>query len=281
MGRDPYPFWLWPLGLALLCAGCTELPKQDGPPAEPVDIASIPDAVPRLEPLSRYGNPPSYVVNGKRYFTRNTSRGYRARGIASWYGGKFHGRRTSSGETYDMFRMTAAHTTLPLPSYVKVTNLQNGRQAIVRINDRGPFHPGRILDLSYVAAAKLGIADDGTGLVEVRAIGSAPPGDSSERPVATARPGCFYVQAGAFHSLVNAERLKARLSVSTGVMAGVSEWPQENGSVFRVRLGPLESGEEAVRLASKLVAVGIGNPHIIEGEEEPLREQMLGTSQRR
>ena len=122
------------------------------------------------EPLSRYGNPESYVVYGKTYHTLSSSKGYKERGAASWYGTKFHGKRTSSGEPYDLYAMTAAHKTLPLPTYVEVTNLKNGRTVIVKVNDRGPFHDDRLIDLSYAAAAKLDILPYGTGEVEVRAI---------------------------------------------------------------------------------------------------------------
>ena len=175
--------------VTVLLSGCGGLPRtvsgpsggifggeQDGAPSAPIDISAIPEPVPRAEPLAKYGNPASYVVYGKRYFTLASSAGYVERGVASWYGTKFHNRRTSSGEPYDLYAITAAHKTLPLPCYVLVTNLQNGRTLIVRVNDRGPFHENRIIDLSYAAAAKLGILATGTGLVEVRVIDpSAPP----------------------------------------------------------------------------------------------------------
>jgi len=166
---------------ALLLGGCALPPsgvQQDGlgshiPPAS--ELADIPDATPRPETLSRYGNPPSYRVQGHEYRTLTSSRGYKERGIASWYGNKFHGRRTSSGEPYDMFAMTAAHKTLPLPTYARVTNLRNGRSVVVKINDRGPFHNNRLIDLSYAAAWKLGITAEGTGLVEVEALQARAP----------------------------------------------------------------------------------------------------------
>ena len=137
--------------LVLLLASCSSTTSKgtaDHAPAKPRDISGITDAVPRPEPYSRYGNPESYVVFGKRYYTRNDSKDYREQGIASWYGSKFHGRRTSSGEVYDLYKMTAAHKSLPLPTYARVTNLRNGRSIIVKINDRGPFHNNRIIDLS-------------------------------------------------------------------------------------------------------------------------------------
>ncbi len=144
--------------------------EADGPPLQQVDFDSIPEPEPQMEPYSKYGNPPYYEVNGRLYHTLSSSAGYVERGIASWYGTKFHGRRTSSGEPYDLYGVTAAHKTLPLPSYVLVTNLNNGRNLVVRVNDRGPFHEQRIIDLSYAAAGKLGVLPTGTALVEVRAI---------------------------------------------------------------------------------------------------------------
>lgn len=134
------------------------------------ELSDIPDAVPKVEPRSKYGNPKSYVVFGKRYYTKADSKGHLERGLASWYGKKFHGRKTSNGERYNMYAMTAAHKTLPLPTYVRVTNLTNGRSTVVRVNDRGPFHGNRIIDLSYSAARKLGIAAKGVEMVEIRAI---------------------------------------------------------------------------------------------------------------
>ncbi len=171
-------FFLVLLPLALTACGVVSGPRggavtdtaRDGAPSQKVDIASISDAVPRSEPRGKYGNPRTYTVAGKTYRTLSDNEGYQESGIASWYGAKFHGRRTSSGEPYDMHGMTAAHKTLPLPTYAEVTNLQNGRKVTVKINDRGPFHGNRLIDLSYAAASKLGILATGTGLVEIRAI---------------------------------------------------------------------------------------------------------------
>jgi rare lipoprotein A len=153
-----------------LLSGCSSTADKGWATNDLPDPASIPDAVPKLEPKSKYGNPASYVVFGRRYYTRNSSKGYIERGVASWYGRHFHGRKTSSGERYDMYAMTAAHKTLPLPTYARVTNLTNGRTAVVKINDRGPFHGDRVIDLSYSAARKLGVVAKGTGMVEIRAI---------------------------------------------------------------------------------------------------------------
>lgn len=177
-------------GGALLIGGCASQPsaptgghskapasgsggyyQDDGPPAdENIDVDSIPDAVPRNEPPSRYGNPDSYEALGKRYYVMASAAGFTQTGRASWYGKQFHGRRTSSGEPYNMFKMTAAHKRLPIPSYVRVTNLDNGKQAIVRVNDRGPFHDGRIIDLSYVAARRLGVVTQGSAPVRIETV---------------------------------------------------------------------------------------------------------------
>jgi len=161
----------------LMASGCGSLPDRnsfissdDGAPVHTVDIAAIPDAVPRIEPRSRYGNPSTYIVNGKRYHVRDNSTAFRQQGTASWYGTKFHGRKTSSGEPYDMFSMTAAHKTLPLPTWLEVINNDNQRRIIVKVNDRGPFVDDRIIDLSYAAAAKLGIIATGTADVTITAI---------------------------------------------------------------------------------------------------------------
>jgi rare lipoprotein A len=161
------------LGAFGLFSGCAGTGSKH---ASPGGTAEIADAVPKVEPKSKYGNPKSYVVFGKRYYTKASADGHVERGLASWYGKKFHGRRTSSGERYNMHAMTAAHKSLPLPTYVKVTNLKNGRSAVVKVNDRGPFHDKRVIDLSYAAAKKLGVVRHGTAMVEVRAIDPRNPG---------------------------------------------------------------------------------------------------------
>jgi len=169
---------LWGLLVSCAFAGGCSLASEGTAPFEPSPSASGGDAtaadgdfvLPQPETKSRYGNPETYVVFGERYHVLDTSDGYVERGIASWYGEPFHGRRTSSGETYDMYRLTAAHKSLPLPTYVQVTNLDNGLQIVVRVNDRGPFHEGRIIDLSYAAAKKIGMIGPGTARVEVRAL---------------------------------------------------------------------------------------------------------------
>jgi rare lipoprotein A len=178
-------------------AGCLTTSSQkagsisntEPPPAPPPVIPqAVPDAVPRVEPRSRTGNPPFYEVFGKRYYVLSSSVAYVERGVASWYGPGFHKVRTSTGEVYDMYGMTAAHKTLPLPAYVRVTNLQNGRSVLVRVNDRGPFVGNRIIDLSYTAASRLDMLRNGTAMVEVRAIDPSVPTRDQGLPLLAAAP---------------------------------------------------------------------------------------------
>ncbi len=261
------------LALSLLLAACGSAPKigtQDGisrhlPP--PVDIASIPDPTPRVEPLSSYGNPDSYVVFGRRYHTLKDGRGYSERGIASWYGSKFHGRRTSSGEPYDMYAMTAAHKSLPLPCYARVTNLRNNRSVVVRVNDRGPFHDNRLIDLSYTAAWKLGIVGEGTGLVEVTAIDPVAPPAASEPETPKSKPirGLpeLFLQIGAFGNAGNADRLKQRIEEQLQVNVLIEESTVSTAPVYRVQVGPIASVELADHLTQRLDQLGIRDPHVV------------------
>lgn len=171
------------ISLAAALSACGGIKPVDGP-GQVAKIKKAEAVVPKQEPLSKYGNPESYVVFGKRYYPLKTSFGFREQGVASWYGKKFHGRKTSSGEIYDMYKMTAAHKHLPLPTFVNVKNLETGKSIVVRVNDRGPFHDNRIIDLSYAAASKLGILNKGTGRVEVSAIN---PGSQPQIPVRVAQ----------------------------------------------------------------------------------------------
>ena len=259
---------------AVLLSSCSVISeKADGPPARSVDTASIPDAVPRLEPRSKYGNPESYVVNGKRYYVLKNSNGYIDRGIASWYGIKFNGRRTSSGETYNMYAMTAAHKTLPLPTYVKVTNLRNGKAVIVRVNDRGPFHENRIIDLSYTAAAKLDIIGTGTGLVEVRAINPttymiAKKGNNKRiaKIPAGLKAGTvddFFIQVGSFASLLNARRLKLKLGSLVKDLIRIRAAVLDGKTMYRVQIGPINKIDTADAIVSALARYGIRDHHIV------------------
>ena len=228
---------------------------QPAAPAPPPAPDAIPDAVPRVEPRSAHGNPPFYHVLGQRYYVLTTADGYLERGVASWYGPTFHGGNTSSGEPYDMYAMTAAHKTLPLPCYARVTNLRNGRSVVVRINDRGPFVANRLIDLSYTAATKLDMIRDGTTLVEVRALTPAVP-DVLTRSAAQPPPA-LYLQAGAFTDQQNAQRLLARLQAA-GLDRAFIALPLQNGAhLYRVRLGPVDSVAQFDALTARLTALGI------------------------
>ncbi len=225
-------------------------------PPPPKDIGAIPDAVPQFEPKSARGNPPFYVVLGKRYFVMDSAAGYVQRGVASGYGPGFHSARTSNGEPYNMYAMTAAHKTLPLPSYVQVTNLRNGRSVVVRVNDRGPFKDGRIIDLSYTAAAKLDILHDGTAFVEVRAITPEAP-----QP-APASATALFVQAGAFAAEANAARLQQQLR-SHGIDKTFVRQDDVGGKpMYRVRVGPIPSVREFDRIIARLRSLGIADARL-------------------
>lgn len=234
--------WILLAGLLLLTACSTSGPRSgDGAPPVRLDPNGISDAVPHYEPVSVAGNRSPYTVNGKTYTILPTASGYHERGIASWYGTKFHGRQTANGERYDMYGMSAAHKTLPLPCYVEVTNLDNGRRAIVRVNDRGPFHEGRIIDLSYAAASKLDVLKHGTARVEVRVLD---PGGLREAPNA----GPYFVQVGAFsskQSALNVEQSILRMGLGNVVVRSV-------GRVYRVQLGPITTHREALSLVEQL-----------------------------
>jgi len=250
--------------LCVLLAACSTLtrraPAERAPPPAPVPpppagVESIPDAVPRAEPRSAHGNPPFYDVLGRRYFVLAGADGYLERGVASWYGPTFHGGNTSSGEPYDMYGMSAAHKTLPLPTYARVTNLRNGRNVVVRINDRGPFVANRLIDLSYTAAAKLDMIREGTTLVEVRALTPGAPDELTRS--AQSPPPSLYVQAGAFADAHNAQHVLERL-LAAGLASAFIVSPLEGKSrLYRVRLGPVGSVAEFDQLAARLAALGI------------------------
>lgn len=229
---------------------------DDGPERAPLaDVVQVPDAVPREEPLSPYGNKP-YTVFNVGYVPMASAAEYRERGIASWYGKKFHGKPTSSREPYDMYAMTAAHKTLPLPSYARVRNLRNGRSVVVRVNDRGPFLHNRVIDLSYAAAARLGILGNGTGLVEVS--GVTP--DRASAPATPAgidaRPPRLFLQVGAFSRQTNADELRSRLEGAGLAPVMVAAAPAGNATLYRVRIGPIPNVVESDRLAGRLRALG-------------------------
>lgn len=265
--------------------------KDDGPGDNPPDVDAIPDAVPKAEPLHRFANNP-YSALGRDYVPRREHKPYTGRGIGSWYGKRYHGQKTSSGEIYDMYAMTAAHPILPIPSYARVTNPANGRSVVVRINDRGPFHAGREIDLSWTAASKLGYLGQGSAMVEVesvlpgQALAAAPaPVPASEPPArpapdddpiarfAAAEPEPplpqvqdargHFLQLGAFGNRENAETLRARLARELGELAGKLV-VQSAGKVFRVQLGPWPDAA-AAQLASARLRDTLGmNPVVVQ-----------------
>lgn len=281
-----------PLGLAVAAAltACLSTPRQETPvyTVPPESLApppipdSVPDAVPRNEPRSRSGNPPFYDVFGKRYYVLSSSVGYWERGVASWYGPGFHKVRTSTGEPYDMYAMTAAHKTLPLPAYVRVTNLLNGRSVVVRVNDRGPFVGNRIIDLSYTAAAKLDMLRNGTAMVDVRTIdpsvstpvitaSAAPPAPGAptgvsavvpNAPGAAAPSPALFVQAGAFSDPANAERLAQKLRGGNFGKIFVRDDRIAGRRMYRVRVGPVANVAEFDRVVAALERAGIGDAHL-------------------
>jgi rare lipoprotein A len=241
--------------------------KDDGPGENPPDLDRIGDAQPRPERLHRFANNP-YQVFGKDYVPLRTAGPFRERGMASWYGRRYHGQKTSNGEIYDMYGMTAAHPTLPIPSYARVTNAASGRSVVVRINDRGPFLGDRVIDLSYVAAHKLGYVQSGSTLVDVESIPTdGRPADAAPvqptaafspavpavapLPASTDSAGGIYLQLGAFSVRDNAETFRAKLNREF-------EWLAEGmrvdaqGSLFRLQLGPYRSQEEARRIAERI-----------------------------
>jgi rare lipoprotein A len=220
--------------------------KDDGPGVNaPADLAAIPDAVPRAEALHRFANRP-YQVFGKDYVPQTRIAPFRESGIASWYGRRYHGGATSSGEKYDMYAMSAAHPTLPIPSYARVTNPANGRSVVVRINDRGPFHSDRIIDLSFTAAWKLGYVEAGSARVEVEAV---VPGEVPKAQEAKA----VYLQLGAFTAAETAENFRARVYRElTWLAEAILVVP--GGNVFRLHLGPYRSPDEARPVADRIEA---------------------------
>ena len=264
------------IGSLTACAG--NAPQRA---AEPLpDVSSVPGTssiAPAPAPRSGRGNPPFYDVLGKRYHVLPTSAGYVQRGVASWYGRDFHGLATSSGETYNMHAMTAAHTTLPLPTWVEVTNLANGKRVVVKVNDRGPFVDNRLIDLSYAAATALDMVGTGTTRVEVRAVAAPLDGVRSGSAVAaapTALPAAtapmpeasierMFVQIGAFSQHENAERLVARLRASGFENPTVVSEPDKRRMLHRVLLGPIADSVEFDQLNARLRAIGVSGSRLV------------------
>ena len=288
---------------ALVLSGCSltrrhpetpraSIPSGSAVPAPPPDVLDIPDAVPRPEPRGTRGNPPFYEVFGKRYYVMSSSAGWVERGTASWYGPGFHAASTSLGEPYDMYAMTAAHKTLPLPAYAEVTNLRNGKKVVVRINDRGPFVGDRIIDLSYTAAARLDMLLQGTAPVEVRVItpgmapgiatttgsGSALPPPAQPAPAAppVAAPpvtvvnaykppgvAAMFIQAGVFADHENARR-RVEMLLAAGVeLASLDEIPRNDKALHRVRVGPFASVEEFDLNMKRLRELGLNDARLL------------------
>lgn len=240
--------------LAALAACSAQPPRPEPPRDGPRDAP--PDAR-REEPRARSGNPPFYEVGGRRYVVLASAAGYRERGVASWYGPDFHGKRTAIGETYDMHAMTGAHPTLPLPTWVRVTNLANGRSVEVRLNDRGPFARNRIIDLSRAAAERLDMIGSGTAFVEVQSLAGGAP---AALPVAAAAR--WYAQAGAFAEEPNARRLAARLSDAGIAGVAVTEARVGGRRLYRVHAGPVGSVLEFDALVERMRAAGVEAPRL-------------------
>lgn len=239
-------------------------PANDGPSDVRITAADVKDAVPRNEPMASYGNHSPYEVFGKKYRVMKSGKGYKERGIASWYGTKFHGRRTSSGEPYDMHLATAAHKTLPLPTYAEVTNLDNGKKVIVKINDRGPFKDKRLIDMSYAAAIRLDMIGKGTANVEVRVI------DTSNLPKATASelkvPGVtggeetVFLQMGAFSREESAEELVGRLESVDLKPTSILK----SNKMYRVWIGPYTTARETDSMIQRAIELGFDRPHRVK-----------------
>lgn len=239
----------------LLLSACSTVyekqPEKDGAPPVVLNPATLNDAVPRFEVIGRAGNRTPYEVNGKTYHLLPSPVGYVAEGTASWYGTKFHGQKTSNGETFSMFDMSAAHKTLPIPCFAKVTNLENGLTTIVRINDRGPFYSDRLIDLSYAAATKLGYVKQGTARVRVEVIDpySLKEGDHSG----------YYLQIGAFSEAQRAEKMLSDTRKKLDAQGLV----EKEAGVFRVKLGPIADFATAEKLLNTLITMGISKPVLI------------------
>ncbi|MGM0633220.1 MAG: septal ring lytic transglycosylase RlpA family protein [Pseudomonadota bacterium] len=240
---------------------------QDRAPTRPLDPEAIREVVPEPETRTLAGNYSPYTVNGRTYTVMDSEEGYEATGLASWYGEKFHGHRTSNGEVFDMYQASAAHRSLPIPGYVRVTNLDNDRSLVVRVNDRGPFHSDRIIDLSYAAAWQLGFADQGTARVHVEAIvpGAGSPPPERSRPT-LADAGGRFLQVGAFSDRTSAERVRRRVQGMTDqpVFIRTMKTAGAGQRLHRVRVGPIMSSGELERISTTLQGTELGRPYMVE-----------------
>ncbi len=250
---------------ALLSSCATTRPPAPSPtvlPHLPTDWRSTPNAVPRYLPPAPRGNPPFYDVDGRRYYVLASAEGYDRIGVASWYGPTFDGKYTSDGDLYNMYAMTAANKVLPLPTFVRVTDLGNGRSVIVKVDDRGPFVAHRLIDLSYVAAAKLGMLGTGTAMVEVRAI---TPGNPEVLTASAESPApMLYVQVGAFAVPANAQRVVARLQAAGIARAFILSPSVTGGRLYKVRVGPVSGVPQYDALAAQLAALGYPGAELVK-----------------
>jgi len=247
---------------SLLLASCASEPPVepepgDGPSTLDLKAEDVADAMPVAEPLARYGNHSPYEVFGKKYYVLPSNEGYHEKGVASWYGSKFHGRRTSSGEAYDMHLATAAHKTLPLPSYAEVTNLDNGRKVIVKINDRGPFKDERLIDMSYGAALRLDMIATGTARVDVRVIDVS--GAVTTGQISSSDEAGTWLQAGAYGRREGAEELAGKLERAHLLPVSINQLDE----LFRVWLGPFSSNNEVESVITRAIELGFDRPHRI------------------
>lgn len=261
-----YRIFIIILSTCLLLTSCSTVKTgryqqdHDSAPEQDVDVSRVPDAKPKPEQLSRYGNPHSYKVYGQTYYVNHGISEYKVKGIASWYGTKFHRHRTSSGEPYDMYQMTAAHKTLPIPSYVRVTNLKNNKTVVVKVNDRGPFHSKRVIDLSYAAAKKLGITSTGTGFVLVDLINTAK--SIPNNPVSTAQltgPSTkHYLQVGSFSQKQYAKNLANKITALIHHPVRLVSSASQANTHYRVQIGPLADATQSMKIRDKLSSAGLG-----------------------
>ncbi len=243
------------------CSGVFNVP--DGAPSTKVNFAKVPNATPKPLPKSVYGNPKSYEVNGVTYHVKNNAIGFTERGIASWYGTKFHGHLTSTREPYNMFKMTAAMRTVPIPCFVEVTNLKNNRRVIVKVNDRGPFADNRIIDLSYVAAGKLDMLKKGTALVEIKVLNPNHWTKAKEQRVLQGKPilrnpghPMLYIQVGAFADKTNAQRELTKLHRSVLQKSRIERVNVKHKTLYRVQIGPLKNVTISDIVTKRLLQLG-------------------------
>jgi len=266
------------LWLFVILAGCSALEQQDSAPTVMIDLDAIGPVVPIVEPVTAAGNKSPYVVFGNTYYVMVDSQGYSERGIASWYGTKFHGRLTSNGEVFNMYGLTAAHRSLPIPSYVRVRNLENSQEIIVRVNDRGPFHDDRVIDLSWAAAAKLGFADTGTAPVEITYI------DPAQYQVAFAEEGRqqvsetvvpspledlgdnAYLQVAALSDEQSVARLLDKLSPIARYPIDIVDEQTDVGVIYRVQIGPITAHSELTLMQTMLEMGGMQPGFVVRRE---------------